>query len=296
MRAIHRALVLSLMLACSVGEHARAADVPTSGQRDARIRYIDYASDQVTVITVRRGVVTRITLEPGEKIAVSATGFSANCAVDTNEWCIRADVGSNQIWVKPRDGASHNNLEVLTDKRDYSIEFRVLPDASGGRGEQARLTDEPMYRVIYRYPLGVSLTQMLQGRQASAMRTAAASTQQRAELPQPRNWQYTMQVLKGGDDIAPGLVFDDGRFTYFQFPGNREIPAIFYVSANGEEGRVNYHMQDELFVVHRTARKFVLRLGEAIVGVFNEKFDPDGVPTDQGTTSPSVRRSLRSPQ
>ena len=102
-----------------------------------------------------------------------------------------------------------------------------------------------------------------------------------------------MQVLSGAEDIVPSLVFDDGRFTYFQFPGNREVPSIFVISPDGEEGRVNYHMAEDLAVVQRMSRRFVLRLGKAVIGVWNDAFDPEGVPPRTGTTSERVTRSLR---
>lgn len=282
---------------CTWGGAAIAADTPHAGDRDARVRYVNFVPDQVTVINVRRGAVTRIVLEGGERIAVAATGFSSNCAVETNEWCIRADVGSNQIWVKPKDGATHNNLEVNTDRRDYSLEFKVIADAPRGRSRVSKLQAEPMFRVIFKYPLAAPLSEMLSGMKANVVRTAGEGARNpRADLPKPRNWDYTMQVLKGGEDVSPALVFDDGRFTYFQFPGNREVPAIFYVSNDKEEGRVNYHMEGDLMVVHRVARKFVLRLGNAVVGVFNESFDSEGLSPKGGTTTAQSARVLRHPQ
>ena len=47
----------------------------------------------------------------------------------------------------------------------------------------------------------------------------------------------------------PTLVFDDGRFTYFRFPGNRPVPAVFAVLADDSETVVNTRMQDDLLVV-----------------------------------------------
>ena len=152
-----------------------------------------------------------------------------------------------------------------------------------------------MYRVIFQYPLAVPVSQMLatgsmpvQGGSAPRVRTPQAP-----EPPTPRNWSYSMQVLSGADDIVPSLVFDDGRFTYFQFPGNREVPSIFVISADGEEGRVNYHMDGDLAVVQRMSRRFVLRLGKAVIGVWNDAFDAEGVPPRAGTTSEQLRRTVR---
>jgi type IV secretion system protein VirB9 len=273
-----------------------AADIPQPGSFDARVRYVDYRKDDVTVVNVRRGSVTRIVLADGEKIVAAATGFSADCTKDVAEWCIRADVGSNQIWVKPRDGATYNNLELSTSKRDYSIEFRLLMDLQGApaTSQAVRLRDEPMFRVIFRYP--EEARPGAPGTDPEAARQNAAdivNTRIKSDKPVLRNTRYTMQIAKGGQDIAPSLVFDDGRFTYFRFANNREIPTIFYISPNGEEQRINFSMQADLAVVQRMGRRFVLRLGKAVVGIWNEAFDPDGVPPVEGTTVNGVERMLR---
>ena len=61
----------------------------------------------------------------------------------------------------------------------------------------------------------------------------------------------------------------------------------------GEETRINFHMQDDLAVVQRTGRRFVLRLGEAVVGIWNEDFDETGVASKDGVTVSGLRRVVR---
>ncbi|HNP84116.1 MAG TPA: TrbG/VirB9 family P-type conjugative transfer protein [Nitrospira sp.] len=295
--------LLTVALLCS-GASAQAAEVPAPGDGDQRVRYVTYQKDEVTNVTVRRGVVTRIVLGDDERIVIAGSGFLADCAKQEAEWCIRADVGTNQLWVKPKDQATHNNLEIRTDKRDYSLEFTVLGDNRIGRkqhaGQRQRGTDEPMYRVIFRHPLIPSNPAALTALKASAHR--AKHAREKADLlherldsfiPEPRNWSYSMEVLPGGEDISPNLVFDDGRFTYFLFPPNREIPAIFYFSPLGEETRINFHMEKDLAVVQRMGRRFVLRLGEAVVGIWNDAYDKTGVPAIEGTTVSGITRTLR---
>ncbi len=310
---MNRLLIVLLLAGCATPT-VLAADVPQPGDRDARVRYVTYKKDDVTVIKVRRGAVTRIVLADDEKIDVAGTGFPADCKKDELEWCVRADVGTNQIWLKPKDGATHNNLELKTNKRDYSFEFRVLPDVDYGRGpkvtmekvaeqkggKQKEPEQEPMYRVIFRYPVHAPPLSALMAMQAAN----TAANQQASEKallddrlatakPAPKNWQYSMQILEGADEIAPSLVFDDGRFTYFRFAANREVPTIYYIAPTGEESRVNFHMEGDLAVVQRLGRRFVLRLGEAVVGVWNDSYDPDGVPPKDGTTINGVERTVR---
>lgn len=280
----------------------RAAQLPQPGKNDVRIRYVNYNKDDVTVIQVQRGTATRIVLAEDEKIVRdgSATGFPADCSKAELEWCVRAEVGASQVLIKPKDGATHNNLELKTDKRDYSFAFQVLPDAAGHARRSAGTSSQaPMYRVIFRYPPRASALATLlaaTGKTAAAIEQSVLDERLDTARPAPRNWKYSMQALKGGADITPALVFDDGRFTYFRFPANRELPTIFYISPAGEEGRVNFHMDEhdpELAVVERTGRRFVLRLGAAAVGIWNDAFDPNGVAPVDGTTVDGVARIAR---
>jgi type IV secretion system protein VirB9 len=89
------------------------------------------------------------------------------------------------------------------------------------------------------------------------------------------------------------VVFDDGRFTYFRFPNNREVPAVFQVLADDSEALVNTRMEGDLLVVDRVGRRLVLRAGAAVVGVSNDAFDIDGAPPGAGTTVSGVARVLR---
>jgi type IV secretion system protein VirB9 len=111
--------------------------------------------------------------------------------------------------------------------------------------------------------------------------------------PQVMNTQYSIAEGAGSQDIVPTLVYDDGRFTYLRFPGNREVPAVFHVLGDGSETLVNARMEDDLLVIDRVSRKLMLRAGSAVVGLWNEAFDLDGRPPGNGTTVPGVQRVLK---
>jgi type IV secretion system protein VirB9 len=53
-------------------------------------------------------------------------------------------------------------------------------------------------------------------------------------------------------------------------------------------------MENDTIVVHEVAKRFVLRLGDEVVGIWNDAYDMDGVPPSDGTTVYGVRRVLRS--
>jgi type IV secretion system protein VirB9 len=63
-------------LLCS-GTSSQAAEVPAPGDGDQRVRYVTYQKDEVTKVTVRRGVVTRIVLGDDERIVIAGSGFLA---------------------------------------------------------------------------------------------------------------------------------------------------------------------------------------------------------------------------
>ena len=111
--------------------------------------------------------------------------------------------------------------------------------------------------------------------------------------PQPVNSNYSIAEGKHSEDIVPTLVFDDGRFTYLKFPNNREVPAVFHVLPDGSETVVNARMEGDLLVADRVSRQLMLRAGTAVVGVWNEGFDLDGVPPSNGTTVSGVDRQIK---
>ena len=289
-----KTLLLCLFTLTSLS--ALAGDRPRLSEADPRVRYVTYKVDDVVELQVRRGVVTRIILAPDEKILSSGTGFDARCDKDDLEWCIRADKDSNQIWIKPREKATHNNIEIATNKHDYSIRVSLLPDAPNG-GQPRHET----YRVIFQYEVapprfpsilatvGTTNTGHIQFA-SNQIEVLKARIEAR---PVVRNANYSMDSIGGGELVAPSMVFDDGRFTYFRFPNNREIPAIFAIAGNNEETRVNLHVDGDMVVVHRLAREFRLRLGNAVTAIYNDAFDPDGISTSNGVVVPDVKRELK---
>ncbi|NEK79305.1 MAG: TrbG/VirB9 family P-type conjugative transfer protein, partial [Xanthomonas perforans] len=89
----------------------------------------------------------------------------------------------------------------------------------------------------------------------------------------------------------------DGRFTYLRFPNNRDFPTVFLVAGDKSESIVNANVDPsapDILVVHRVAREMVLRLGSAVVGIYNDSYNMDGVPTNTGTTVPGVERVIKS--
>ena len=260
---------------------------------DPRLRQVFYDTQAVVTVFVKRGVVTDIVLDTNEAITDVASGLGADCAKPDSSWCVAAQLGGRHLFVKPKTTAgAPNNLAVVTDRRTHSFRFVVLAD---------RDARQPVYRLSVRtavpplspVPPQASLAAALVA--ASAPLSAAELIKERlGAAPQPVNSSYSIAEGKYSEDIVPTLVFDDGRFTYLKFPNNREVPAVFHVLPDGSETAVNARMEGDLLVADRVSRRLMLRAGSAVVGVWNEAFDLDGVPPSNGTTVSGVDRQIKS--
>lgn len=264
---------------------------------DPRLREVVYDPGAVVTVPVKRGVVTLVALDPDEAIAEVAAGLGGDCAKAEAAWCVAAQPGGRNLFVKAKSTASAaNTLAVVTDRRMHSFRFEVLAEGD---------PKPPVYRLVVRAPTPpapapaprLSLQDLAPLLALPAVPSPAPPQQVVAERlqakPQVLNTEYSVAEGAGSQDIVPTLVFDDGRFTYLRFPGNREVPAVFHVLGDGSETLVNTRMEDDLLVVDRVSRRLMLRSGPAVVGLWNEAFDLDGRPPGDATTVPGVQRTLR---
>ena len=262
---------------------------------DPRLREVVYDPRAVVTVPVKRGVVTLVVLDADESITEVAAGLGGDCAKAESAWCVAAQPGGRNFFVKAKSSASAaNNLAVVTDRRTHAFRFVVLADGD---------PKPPVYRLVVKAPARVAPATRLALRDMAPLVTLPVVpsppppqqvvAERLQAKPQVMNTQYSVAEGAGSQDIVPTLVFDDGRFTYLRFPGNREIPAVFHVLGDGGETLVNARMEDDLLVVDRVSRRLMLRAGSAVVGLWNEAFDLDGKPPGDGTTVPGVQRVLR---
>ena len=259
---------------------------------DPRLREVFYDPQTVVTVFVKRGVVTDIVLDAGEAITDVASGLGADCAKPDSSWCVAAQPGGRHLFVKPKTTAgAPNNIAVVTDRRTHSFRFVVLAD---------RDARQPVYRLSVKVaappppPLSPPTLPIAALVIDPAPLSPAELVKERlTAAPQPVNSSYSIAKGKGSEDIVPTLVFDDGRFTYLKFPNNQEVPAVFHVLPDGSETVVNARMEGDLLVADRVSRRLMLRAGSAVVGVWNDAFDLDGVAPSNGTTVSGVDRTLK---
>ena len=253
---------------------ASAVQLPLAGQRDSRVRAVVYDPANVVKISGVIRASTQVIFAEDEEIAHVAIG-------DSISWEV-APAGSI-LFLKPREKHPPTNLQVVTTRRDgrkrsYQFELTI---------SEASLADS-YFVVKFGYPTDEAERRRLEasGREAAFIDQTLDAHAQFG----PRNWRYTVQ---GSGSLEPDAVYDDGKGTTFRFAGNREIPAIYIVNADGSESLVPKDVRGELVVVHAVGRTFRLRRGGEVLCIFNEAFDPVGINYGTNTTSPSVVRTPR---
>ena len=262
--AVTRQLCLPLLLgAALVCSTASALEIPKSSPADHRVRYATYDPANVIQLDAVIGVATSIELEKNESYVYHVFGDSAAYAFTYKD---------NHLFFKPIAEQANTNLIVVTDKRSYA--FRL----TFSEREKARA----LYKLVMRYPQSQADAAM-QAREQHAIRTAFS------ESSAPINWQGYM---KSGDlDLAPVHAWDNGQQTWLQFSSESDIPTAYRVSPDGQEVITNFHMAGEnTMVLHRTAPRWHLRLGDQVVAIYNEDFGKTVDAVTTGTISPNVVR------
>ncbi|HEV2603761.1 MAG TPA: P-type conjugative transfer protein VirB9 [Microvirga sp.] len=261
-------------------QEAHALQTPAAGPRDNRVRTVVYDAGDVVKINGVIRASTQLVFSEDEEIAHVAIGDSVSWEV--------APAGSI-LFLKPRERHPPTNLQVVTTrpdgrKRSYQFELSIHDTSL-----------EASYFVVkFAYPEDEAERRRLE---ASVDRAARESGLVDEALRHhaaygPRNWRYTAQ---GAASLEPESVYDDGKQTAFRFSGNREVPAIYIVNADGTESLVPKDIRGELVVAHAIGREFRLRRGAQVLCIFNEAFDPVGLNPRTGTAAPTVVRTTRIP-
>jgi type IV secretion system protein VirB9 len=285
--------VLAVLIACSLSSSLFAQT--NAKPADPRLRDVVYDPLAVVTVPVKRGMVTLVVFDQDEVITEVAVGQGGDCSKADAVWCVAAQPGGRTLFVKAKSGAdAPNNLAVVTDRRTHALRFMVLPDND---------RQQPVYRLSVKAPVQARPASRLALQDLAALSALppvppAPTPQQLVSerlqaKPTVMNSQYSLAEGAGSQDIVPTLVYDDGRFTYLRFPGNREVPAVFHVLGDGSETLVNARMEDDLLVVDRVSRRLMLRAGTAVVAIWNEAFDLEGSPPVGATTVPGVQRMFK---
>ena len=253
-------LAVFLFPALLSGSIAYAASIPNHAHQDSRIQYVDYDPDNVVKIRAKIGHTVTVQLDKSEDAEKGVVAMG-----DAQAWNMA--VKGNNLIFKPTATSPATNLTVITDKRTYVFDLS-LAGCIKGKKKRCVATQEPTYLLRFHYPTEEEKARKKRAAQqerALNMMVKFGLSKETAQL----NYLY---YGKGDKAIAPSAIWDDGRFTYIQYADNRDLPAVYKINPDGSEMLVNSHMEEDVIVVHETAPKLIIRLGESVLGVENKGY------------------------
>lgn len=226
-------LVATSLSALIFSVSAQAAVLPEGTAFDSRVQTVLYNPDDVVRVKIALGASTLIQLEEGETVEVPNGGLGIG---DADAWTI--GVRENNIFMKPKAESPDTNITLVTNRRTYALSLETSPSAS-----------RTAFIVRFEYP---------EAPQAPIAEPQQACTDGRV------NADYQMW---GDTVLAPSAAWDDGRFTCFKYSRGGDLPAIYSVSADGQENLTNFNIEDDIIVVHSVAEEFRFRAGNNVLGV-----------------------------
>ena len=259
-RTLSSALALTFVL---LAAPAHAIQYPKPGEVDPRIQTVAYDPAEVVALRGFYGFQMMLEFGPDERIENVSIG-------DAQAWQVTPNKRASLLFLKPIASNASTNMTVVTDRRRYAFELTAGQPSSGRSGEIP-------YIVRFTYP----------PEEAPAVVELVEPAP-----PPPRNTAYS---YTGSRASLPSRVYDDGAFTYFEWPENASTPALFLLAADGSESIVNYGVRDGMMVVEQVAPRFILRNGKDVTTVINDAWrepvlGPDAPrPADAKTQREAVR-------
>jgi type IV secretion system protein VirB9 len=253
---------------CAHGALAWAEIVPAKGSADPRIRSAAYSVNEVYRIRGYVGYQIDLEFEAGE----SFTGLGAGDVEGLSF------VGKdNHLFLKPKALKVATNITVLTNRRHYQFDYTALP-------QRPAADEDVIYslRFIYAAP-PAELAADAAAKRIDTQLQEASSSRARNE-----NYWYCGQPA-----LKPVAAWDDGVHTRFRFAANADLPAIFVRNDDDSESLLNFNVDAGEVVIHRVARRFILRRGSLTACIVNQGFAGGGTRLDSGTVTPEVERRVQ---
>ena len=270
--AASRQVVLIVLAAIlSQGTSKVSAEIyPIRDHGDARIRKAPYHDDEVYRIHGFVGFQLDLEFERGEAFVGLAAGDIEGLSFVAQD---------NHLFLKPRVASVGTNLTVLTTRREYHFYY----SATAARPDQA--DPDLIYAVRFEYPPPAP----------AVIRTARDAIEERLDRAPAARVQNTDYWYCGAPGLRPISASDDGVHTRLRFAAQSELPAIFVRNDDGSESLLNFDVESGEIVVHRVARRFILRRGELTGCIVNKGYTGSGERLDSGTVSPAVERVSKEP-
>jgi type IV secretion system protein VirB9 len=258
-----------LTLGMLVSQQLCAEIVPARGVLDSRIRSTPYEGGQVYRLRGFAGYQIDLEFEPGETFVGLGAGDIEGLAYFGQD---------NHLFLKPKAATVATNMTVLTNRRHYQFVYEAV-------SRRPSATDpDVIFALRFAYP-------SLQSRSAAAEADRQIDSDLGlASAARRKNVDYW---YCGDPTLRPVSASDDGVHTRLRFAANGDLPAIFVRGEDDSESLLNYSMESGDVIVHRVARRFILRRGRLTGCIVNKGFVGGGVRLDSGTVAPAVERRVQ---
>lgn len=276
-------LLLSMCVCLAVAAPVGAAAPVKTAGADPRFQTLQYTNDVIKVPT-QIGRILEIEFDKSETSIEFAMG-------DREGWQVKLD--KNVMYLKPKSGFPDTNLKVITNKRSYWFELAMAT-------KKAPAVWHVGFKYPYEAPLAVPIA--LPDPAVIAAKNAARQRKTIEErlgadlnpqvVPVERELNGNYEVL-GPRDITPTSAYDNGESTAMTFVAGKPMPAVFVIEDDGTEGRVPFHVEGNMLVIHRVAKRLVLTRGTQRATMTNHNYRPTGTNGTTNTISDYVRRDLK---
>lgn len=216
---------------------------------------------------------------------------------------------ANFLFLKPLGPLQPQPITVLTRREDGKMRrytFQLETRAGAMTPDQA----SAFYAVRFSYPTDEAAARRARWaaqRETQLAQVAAARLRQNTLAGETvRNARYQGQATpEARTALAPTstgrepAIWDDGQRTFLRYPGNRRVPMVYQVLADGRESLVGQSADADpttggtLVTLHGVFPSLKIRDGRAVLCIVNLGWDGGrGRNPGTGTTSPDVIREL----
>lgn len=260
-KRVEARLALGVLATLCVASRSPAETLPDPGLLDARIREARYSRDEVYRLTGYVGYQTDLEFQPGETFVGLAAGDIEGLSFVAQ---------GNHLFLKPKVAKVGTNLTIVTSERTYQVDYSAS-------AEHPDPTEPVIYALRFVYPQ----------KPAAA---AEAVTEKALETRRPRNIDYW---YCGNPALQPVAASDDGVHTRLRFAAHAEQPAVFVLNEDGSESLLNFSMDEGDVILHRVARRLILRRGNLTGCIVNRGFEGGGERLKSNTTSDQIERATK---
>jgi len=234
-------MVLGTVIACS----AWAETGVRNTLLDGRITILEYREGQVYSINASYGRQTIIRFQKDEEFKYLDGG-------NLSAWKINHH--GHMLDVMPLVFGADTNLHVSTqDRKTGEVRYYVFELNALDAGSNEIET----WSVEFKHPKGRDLPFYRAPITPAAPSKVAISTPSSSVKLASMDFSYS---YSGDAALIPLRVFDDGKFTYFEFADALMLPIILAVEGDDQELIVNRHEEGIYTVVQQVADEYVLML------------------------------------